>query len=254
VVSEDYKPLVPIVEEIRCELRAAARADSAARALGGGVARPRKRLQPSPAPSLALPARRIARRVAPIAALLALLGGVALAAHFGLGSGDGLPVNSTPTPIAKGRGWVLTGFRREGQLCVALTVGVNVSSNCAPSPDPLRAASALLAGRRLVAGFGGPGVRSVEVHVGPLERSGDTRAPLDRGAAEGAGVPTGSGWFAVSFPAGSAPAKSRAPARVLALGRRDRRLGPATLDCSLGALYRACARAASSQAQAELQH
>jgi hypothetical protein len=248
-MSERYEPKVAILEEIRQDLLRAARAQTAsAAATDGAESRPK-------AGARAIrfrPGARVARRVALLGALIALIGGVALAATLSL-SGSNPAANTAPVRLAAGKGWALAEYRHEGRLCVRLsTAEPEISVECAASPGPLRVTSALADGRRLIGGLTGTRVRSIEVQVGSRDRRVPTRAQTvgatDARADE---LPDGARWFLLEL-RGLDPRDRRAPADLVPLDSGGATLGRATLDCSLRATSAACLRAARGQAEAEL--
>jgi hypothetical protein len=264
-MSERYEPKVAILEEIRQDLMRAARAQTAAAA---GAARatdmpppkaedaPRPRVRRRPPPrSRTLRVRsgaRVARRVTLLGALIALIGGVALAATLSL-SGSGPAENTAPVRLASGKGWTLAEYRHEGRLCVRLsTAEPEISVECAPTPGPLRITSALDDGRRLIGGLVGPRVRAVDIHVGPRHRRLETKAAKVAAIeARAVDLPVHVRWFLLEV-RGLGDYARRAPADLLPLTADGSKLGRATLDCSLRATSPACLRAASGQAEAEL--
>jgi hypothetical protein len=177
-------------------------------------------------------ARRVARRSAVVLVLLCLIGGVALAARFG-GGGGSAHTSPATLGVSDALGWRLSAYRDRGRLCLAFTVGAELTSKCGPNlrRGELWAASALGGERRYVVGLAGAGVAAVEVRAGGSRAIGPARAPLDPDAARSAGLPARTRWFVVSVPRRRA---GRAPARAFTLDGRNRRLGPAYLDCSLG--------------------
>lgn len=240
-MSERYRPKVAILEEMRQDLMRAARAQTR---VAEESARQRW------ASLRARPGTRVVRRVALLGALIALIGGVALAARLNLSVG-GSAVDTAPVRLATGPGWTLGGYRHEDRLCVRLaTFGSEMSVECAPAHALLRVTSALAGGRRLVGGLVGPRVHSVEVRVGSRAQRVATRAAGAEDI-EAAGLPVGVRWFLLELD-GLAPRERRAPADVQPLGAEGGRLGGASVDCSLGATHPACLRAASGQAAAEL--
>jgi hypothetical protein len=248
-MSERYEPKVAILEEIRQDLLRAARAQTAsAAAADGAPSRPE-----AGARAIRIrPGARVARRVALLGALIALIGGVALAATLSL-SGSNPAANTAPVRLATGKGWALAEYRHEGRLCVRLsTAEPEISVECAASPGPLRVTSALADGRRLIGGLTGARVRSIEVHAGSHDRRVQTRAETgSTGAARAAELPDGGRWFLIEL-RGLGPHDRRAPADLVPLDAGGATLGRATLDCSLRATSAACLRAARGQAEAEL--
>jgi hypothetical protein len=250
-MSERYEPKVAILEEIRQDLLRAARAQTASAAAADG-ARPRPGLRAGAHATRLRPGARVARRVALLGALIALIGGVALAATLSL-SGSNPAANTAPVRLAKGKGWTLAEYRHEDRLCVRLsTAEPELSVECAASPGPLRVTSALADGRRLIGGLTGARVRSIEVRVGSHDRRVPTRAQTAGTAVARADeLPDGVRWFLLEL-RGLDPRDRRAPADLVPLDGGGATLGRATLDCSLRATSAACLRAARGQAEAEL--
>jgi hypothetical protein len=240
--QREDRALLPIFEEMRAEF------GELVRERLDEIGEPPPAAAPAPLPQPRRRPRRapvMARRVVLAVALICLLAGVAVAAHFTVGGGGS--ANTKPQLIAKSAGWRLLGWRHGGHLCVELRSGGEVSEGCVPAVGPLRATSVLGGTRRLVGGLDGPRVRSVVIEVGGHRVRAKTRAPIDPATARAAGLPSGSRWFIATF-----PRAADGPARILARGEGGARLGQPTLDCSLGAAGAACRHAARVAADAAL--
>jgi hypothetical protein len=244
---------LPILDELGAEFTRLIEFDEARAAA--------PRTAPTPAPAGRLPGlfrgrrgrrpARVTRRVAVVLVLLCLVGGVALAARFGGGGGDG-PAHTAPALLGRAGGgaWHVSAYRDQGRLCLLLALRDGpLTSDCGPQPGPteVRATGLRDGSRRLVAGLTGPRVAAVAVRVGERTVRVGTRAADDRVAAEEAGVRSGDRWFVAPLVAGTGPGA----AFVTPLGSDRRRLGPAYVDCSLGVVGAACraqVRAAASAA------
>jgi hypothetical protein len=189
--------------------------------------------------------RRVARRSAIVLVLLCLIGGVAVAARLG---GDGKPADTSPTTLGRDPtlGWRLSGYRDRGRLCLLFGAGGELTSACGPAlgASGLRTTSLVAGDRRFVAGLTGAQAGAVAVNVDGARRVEGTRRATDPEAAGEAGVPAGAHWFVVSF-----AKPTRAPARVVTLDDRGRRLGPVRVDCSLGVVGPACIRQIRARAE-----
>jgi hypothetical protein len=236
-------PDLPILDELAAEFAAMVDADFAT-----APAPMPRRLRPAATRRSSHSASRIARRAAVVLVLLCLVGGVALAARFGSG-GSGPPADTEPVTIGRAAdgAWDLAAYRDHHRLCTAFTVGGEPAGHCSSTPahDGVVANSLLAGGRRYVVGLAGPQVRSVTVSVGDGGASGKTHAVEDSGAAKEAGVPEGTRWFVVPVEQSGA---ALAAARISGHDRDGHRLGPAYLDCSLGAISPACVRQIDSRA------
>jgi hypothetical protein len=240
------RPDLPILEEIGAELAAMAR-DAAARDRARRAPRPRAR---APRERRAQ-AHRIGRRAALALVLLCLVGGVAFAALGGRGTG---PDHTAPALLGRSvaGAWSLSVYRDEGRLCtVFVPRGGELRGNCGPAPlaGAVRAASAVVAGRRYVFGIAGAGVGRVGASLAgePPGRGahGAARAPGDPSAAADAGLPGRARWFVLDL---GRAGRGDDPALVVGLRRHGGRSGPAYADCSLGVIDEACRRRIGSSA------
>jgi hypothetical protein len=199
-------------------------------------------------------ARRVGRRAAIVLLLVCLIGGVALAALNG--GGSGAHGHTAPTPLGRAAdgAWSFSAYRDEGRLCtVFVPRGGELSGSCgvAPTHGEVRAGSAIAGGRRYVFGVTGLGVRRVSTKLAGKLPPGlhsfhglsFVHAPVDRDAASDAGFPAGDGWFVVGLgPVPGAGGHPEAPAVVVPLDRHGDQAGPAYVDCSLGVIAPACKR------------
>ena len=239
-------PDLPIVDELRAELRARIRAEEtrADRATPADPPPARRRLSQPERRRFGF-AGRVTRRSAVIVLLLCLVAGVALAQ---LGThGDGPPHNTDPQELGASASWKISGYRDEGRLCVLFGTGPGETANdcgSVPQPGQVRATSAQTESRRFVVGLTGSGVREVTVWVGRQRASAVTRTPIQAEEARMAGVPRGVRWFVVGAGLGT----SAAPAHIIARDRSGERLGRPLLDCSLDLAGRACERAYEDRA------
>lgn len=233
-------PDLPIIDELRAEMRERM-IDAELRELRVDIARPRRSAPTPPAPN---PSRleftgRVTRRSVVLVALLCLLAGVAFA-QFGTEGGP--PAHTRPDLLGESMGAAVSAYRDEDRLCLLVDAGAPApSAECGfdLADAGLRVTSVLVAGRRFVAGISGRDVQAVQVAVDGHRRRVATHPPLDPEGAAVAGVPAGVRWFAASVGVGV----GRAPARLLALGHRGRRIGAVILDCSLRIVGRPCRRA-----------
>ncbi|HTT95565.1 MAG TPA: hypothetical protein VMF55_12900 [Solirubrobacterales bacterium] len=243
-------PDLPIVDELRAQMRR--RIIAAEVAAAKAPAAPRPHVSPPAPPARrgrerGRTVRRVTNRSLVIVALLCLIAGVALAA--GLGSHDGAaPRSTSPRLLGEGRGVQLFGYRDEGRLCLRLRTAGHGAGSCAMEPDRggLSAASEMVDGRRFVIGYAAPRIRRVGARVGRHAASAAARLPGDREAARQAGVPDRLRWFVVDL-----GAAGTSPARLRGFDAADRAVG-GLLDCSLGAPGIACRRAQEARALGRL--
>jgi hypothetical protein len=239
-VSQD----LPILDELGREFRALVAAELGAhrpeRARLPQRARPSKRERG---------AHRIARRATVVLVLLCLVGGVALAARFGVGS-SGNSLHTSPTLLGRSgtQGWSVSAYRDRGRLCLLFHRGADLTSQCGSllAPDRLRATSLLTGDHRFVVGLSGPGVAAVTVKVGGQRASRPARRAGDPAAARSAHIPGGTRWFAVPL-----PPRLKGPATVLGHDSHGSASGPAYVDCSLGVTSPLCERAIRARARSD---
>lgn len=236
-------PDLPILDELGAEFAAMVDADFAASPGRRHGERPHQRARlPQVAPRPRRGAHRVARRVAILLVLLCLIGGVALAAHFGAGAGQ-KDAHTAPTVIGQDTGgrWRLSAYRDRGRICLLFSAGGELTERCGqPGLSRLQVTSAIADGHRYVVGLAPPRVRAVAVQVAGASATAATGPVADPDAADGAGVPRAARWFVVPIDPGAA--QLQAPAAVVALDGRGHRLGPAYADCSLGGIDAACQR------------
>jgi hypothetical protein len=188
---------------------------------------------------------RVTRRALMLVALVSLLGSSALAASLVLGKAK--QTNMHPTVLsaghAGGQRWQLEAYVFHAANCYALFAGQTESSRCirAPGGSSVSAVSALLSGKRLIAGLAGAGTEQVHVQV-----AGDTTVvaahPLSESSTRSAGVRSGLRWFVAVLPS-NVTVDDASPALVVGQSAGGER-GEPTLDCSLGGSSAACRRAA----------
>jgi hypothetical protein len=224
-----HDPELPILAELEAEL------ERELRALG----------QPAGPALRAIPLRtpaRVARRALVLVALLSLVGGSAVAGRAVLAGSPRAPSSGPALLSSGGQGadhWQLEAYLHEGSVCYAMFVADTASSACGtPGGKEVRATSALSPTRRFVAGIAGAGVTHVLVRVGHRDLLIATHAPA---GAHRAKLSPGLRWFLASLAGAGA---RQGPARVTPLDRAGRRVGPAVLDCSLGAGSPLCQEAA----------
>jgi hypothetical protein len=187
---------------------------------------------------------RITRRALLLVALISLAGGSALAGRDVLA---GSPASGSEPALLSSGGhgadrWQLEAYVYEGSICYALFVADTASSACgAPSGEGVRAMSALSSTRRFVVGLAGAGVTQVLVRVGRRELLLATSALSQAPGARRAKLTAGLRWFLARLPGGAA---RQTPARVVPRDGAGRPVGPAVLDCSLGAGSSLCQQAA----------
>ncbi len=245
---------LPIIDELRDEFLALAAELTATKDPAPRDRAPRSRPQRGDhperrrgsAPSKGGRSRRIARRTTTVLTLLCLVGGVAVAARFG--RSDGPPAHTDPVRLAHSadRGWRVFAYRDEGRECVLLAVDDGPASACGPSlaKRGLRVSSVVGERGRLLFGLAGPAVASVVVDSGTRSVRART-SPGGADATAAAGVPDGTRWFVLPLGVG----ERLHPLRVSALDRAGGRIGPSVLDCSLGPIGPACARAIEDRAR-----
>jgi hypothetical protein len=250
-------PDLPILDELGAEFEAMARS-----AVGAGADRhtARRRIPTGPSPRARerrAQAGRIGRRTTIVLVLVCLIGGVALAARFA-GGGSGNSGHTAPALLGRaGNGaWSFSAYRDEGRLCtVFVPRGGELDGRCGsvPGVGHLRAVSAIVDGRRYVFGIAGAGVARIAASLhrptGPTAAAA-AREPVDRGAADQAGLPAADRWFVVDLGPVHGSGLQTAPAILVPLARGGRRAGPAYADCSLGILGAACKRRIEAAAAA----
>jgi hypothetical protein len=263
-----HNPDLPILDELGIELEALAKSAYAAEGerIDRHAVRRRAPLPASPRRrERGAQARRIGWRAAIMLVLICLVGGVAFAALRGGGDSGGHG-HTSPALLGRdpGGAWSFSVYRDEGRLCtVFVPRGGELSGNCgtAPGRGRLRAGSAIANSRRYVFGVAGTQVERVAATLGASRRTsaearatgrsteGNVRAPLDRGAASGAGFPASDGWFVLDLGPVPHAGQAAAPAVVTPLTRRGHRAGPPYVDGTLGGLSPACRRRIESAAR-----
>lgn len=187
--------------------------------------------------------RRVARRVATIGAVLALVGASAVAEQAVLGGRD--EPETSPTVLGAqttgGEHWKLLAYRHRGDVCWALLVAGTATSACADpvEPDGLRAGGVLTPAHRFAAGVAGARVAAVRIAVGGETVRVATRAVPGTAAVARAELPR-MRWFVATLPARDVAAAT--PARLVPEDAHGRALSAGELDCTYGQRTPACRR------------
>jgi hypothetical protein len=247
-------PDLPILDEMRAGLRARIIAAEVAGPRAATIpARPIGASPPSPIHTrdrrrVGKGALRVTRRSVVIVALLCLVAGVAFAAGLSIRGGH-TPRSTSPQLLGSAGEAQFFGYRDQNHLCLRLRAMRHGVSDCSgfPAAAMLTASSLRVGGNRFVVGYANAAVKHVSVRVGDRRTVVAARLPVERAAAEDAGIPAGLRWFVADLGPGGA-----APARLIGTDAAGRQIGPALLDCSLAVVGRACRQAYESRAVTRL--